>query len=133
MVRVSAPSPIPAPELETMGRRFLAFLAALLGVAGMLFGAIYGQGMAGTGMFFGAAGVDTATVGAFIGIATAGVTLVAAILLMFVRDVRPLAVVLALAGVVGTLAAGLLFGVGALLAILGSAIALTVDREAPLT
>jgi hypothetical protein len=65
--------------------------------------------------------------------AAAGVTLVAAILLMFVRDVRPLVVVLLAAGAVGTLAAGLLFGVGALLALLGSIIALTVDREAPLT
>jgi hypothetical protein len=119
--------------METMGRRFVAFLLALFGVAVMLFGAIYGQGMAGTGMFFGAAGVDTATMGAFIGMAAAGVTLVAAILLMFVRDVRPLVVVLLVAGAVGTLAAGLLFGVGALLALLGSLVALTVDREAPLT
>ena len=116
-----------------MMRRFWAFLFMLFGAAVMFFGAMYGQGMAGTGMLFGAAGESTATAGAFIGIAAAGVTLVTAVLLMFVRDVRPLVVVALAAGVVGTLAAGLLFGVGALLALLGSAVALTVDREAPLT
>lgn len=116
-----------------MDRRFVAFLVALFGVAAMFFGAMYGQGMIGSGMLFGAAGADTADVGAFIGIAAAAVTLVADVLLMFVRDTRPLVVVLILASVVGTLAAGTLFGVGALLAILGGAIALTVDRKAPIT
>lgn len=115
-----------------MMRRFLALLFMLFGAAGMFFGAMYGQGMAGTGMFFGAAGESTATVGALIGLVAAGVTLVTSVLLMFVRDVRPLVVIALIAGTVGTLAAGLLFGVGALLALVGSGIALTVDREAPL-
>ena len=60
------------------------------------------------------------------------VILVAAVLLMFIRDVRPLAVMILLAGVVGVLAAGTLFGVGALLAFVGAAIALTVQRDAAL-
>jgi hypothetical protein len=119
--------------METMNRRFVAFLMMLFGAAVMFFGAMYVQGMQGTGLFFGAADGSTSTAGALIGIAAAAVTLVASVLLMFVRDVRPVVVVALVAGAVGTLAAGLLFGVGALLALLGSAIALTVDREAPLT
>jgi hypothetical protein len=119
--------------METMNRRFVAFLMMLFGAAVMFFGAMYGQGMQGTGLFFGAADGSTSTAGALIGIAAAAVTLVVSVLLMFVRDVRPLVVIALAAGAVGTLAAGLLFGVGALLALLGSAIALTVDREAPLT
>jgi hypothetical protein len=119
--------------MGTMNRRFLAFLMMLFGAAVMFFGAMYGQGMQGTGLFFGAADASTSTVATLIGIAAAGVTLVTSVLLMFVRDVRPLVVIALVAGAIGTLAAGLLFGVGALLALLGSAIALTVDREAPLT
>jgi hypothetical protein len=119
--------------METMNRRFVAFLMMLFGAAVMFFGAMYGQGMQGTGLFFGAADGSTSTAGALIGIAVAAVTLVVSVLLMFVRDVRPLVVVALAACAVGTLAAGLLFGIGALLALLGSAIALTVDREAPLT
>jgi len=113
-----------------MGRRYVAFLVALFGSGFMLFGAMYGQGMAGSGMFFGAAGVDTASMGAFVGIAAAWVSLIATILLMFVRDVRPLAIIILLAGVVGVLAAGTLFAAGALLTFVGAGIALTVRRDA---
>jgi hypothetical protein len=110
-------------------RRELAFLVALLGSGFQLFGAMYGQGMRGDGMLFGAWGPDTATLGALIGIVAACASIAAAVSLMLRPDVRPAVAVLVVAGVVGTLAAGTLFGVGAGLAILGGLGALTLDES----
>ncbi len=116
-----------------MGRRFAAFLAAVFGGGVELFGALFGQGVLGRGMLFGAAGPETLTEGVIIGIVAASVTLACGVLLMFVRETRGLAAVIALAAVAGTLAAGALFGAGALLSLVGVVLALRVDRTAPLT
>ncbi len=60
-------------------------------------------------------------------------TLVAGVLLMFVRETRGLAVALIVLAAAGTLAAGALFGVGAAFVVLGAILALRVDRSVPLT
>lgn len=87
----------------------------------------------GTGMLFGMAGRGTSAEGAIIGFALATLTLVAGVLLMFVRETRGLAVALIVLAAAGTLAAGALFGVGAAFVVLGSILALRVDRSVPLT
>ena len=75
---------------------------ALFGAGFEFFGAMYGQGMIGTGMIFGAAGADTASLGALLGIVAACTSLIAAVLPIFVRHVRPLAATLLAADIIGT-------------------------------
>jgi hypothetical protein len=116
---------------DTRDRR-VSFLVAVFGAGLELFGAIVGQGMLGEGMLFGAAGPGTAILGALVGIACALVSLVAGVLLMFVRDVRPLAVLIVVAGLFGSLAAGPQFALGAGVTCIGAVIALSVDRSASL-
>ncbi|MFZ5853996.1 MAG: hypothetical protein ACOYXS_05735 [Chloroflexota bacterium] len=115
-----------------MGVRFAAFLSSVLGAGVELFGAIYGQGVLGHGMLFGAAGPGTISEGTILGFALATLTLVGGVLLMFVRETRALAAIIAASALAGTLAAGLLFGAGALLVLLGAVLAVRVDRSAPL-
>ncbi len=115
-----------------MGRRFAAFLAAVLGGGVELFGAIAGQGVLGHGMLFGALGPDTRTEGVILGFAMATLTLVCGVLLMFVRETRVLAAIITVAAIVGTLAAGPLFALGAAIALVGVVLAARVDRTAPL-
>jgi hypothetical protein len=119
-------------EGETMGRRTAAFLAAALGGGIEIFGALYGQGMMGHGMLFGMAGDATRSAGAMIGFGLATATIVSAVCLMMVRETRWLTVVIAVASVAGTLAAGQLFGYGAALALFGALVATRIDRTAPL-
>jgi hypothetical protein len=116
-----------------MGQRFGAFFATVLGGGLELFGALGGQGVLGHGMLFGLLGPETRTEAVIVGIVMAAVTLVCGVLLMFVRDTRPLAAIIAVAGIVGTLAAGALFGLGALIALVGVVLAVRLDRSAPLT
>ncbi len=115
-----------------MGPRFGAFFAVAFGGAFGLFGALYGQGVLGHGMLFGALGPETVTEGTILAFVMATATIVFGVLLMFIRETRPLAALIATTAVVGTLAAGTLYGVGAILALVGVVIALRLDRKAPL-
>lgn len=115
-----------------MGRRTAAFLATAFGGAVELFGALYGQGVMGHGMLFGLAGDATRTEAVMIGFVLATVTIVSAVCLMLVRETRWLSVAITVSSVAGTLAAGQIFGYGAVLALLGAIIASRVDRTAPL-
>lgn len=120
------------PGADYMGTRFAAFFLSVVGAGIELFGAIYGQGVIGTGMLFGMAGRESSGEAAIIGFALATLTIVAGVLLMFVRDPRSLAITLIALSTAGTLVAGQLFGIGAALGILGAILALRVDRSAPL-
>jgi hypothetical protein len=115
-----------------MGRRFAAFVAAGFGAMIELFGSLYGQGIVGHGALFGLAGPETLSEATTIGFLMATLTIVIAVAVMFVRDARGLGAVLVIASVVGTLAAGSLFGIGAILALVGATLALRLDRNAPL-
>ncbi|MEW5990586.1 MAG: hypothetical protein AB1736_04455 [Chloroflexota bacterium] len=115
-----------------MGRRTAAFLAAALGGGIQLFGALYGQGVLGHGMLFGLAGDATRGEAAMIGFVLGAATIVAGVGLMLVRDPRLPILVIAVAGIVGTLAAGQIFGYGAGLALIGAVVASRIDRTAPL-
>lgn len=115
-----------------MGRRLAAFLAAAFGGTIELFGSLFGQGIIGTGALFGLLGPSTRTEATMLGFVLGTVTIVAAVALMFVRDPRRLAQVVVACAVVGTLAAGTIFGLGAVLAIVGAVLAYRIDREAPL-
>jgi hypothetical protein len=114
-----------------MGLRLTAFLLAAMGAGMEFFGAIVGQGLLGTGALFGLAGPGTTNLAVVIGILAAMVSLVLAVLLMFVRRTRPLALALLGAAAVGTLAAGPMFGGAALLTVLGGFLALRVDPSPP--
>jgi hypothetical protein len=115
-----------------MGRRTAAFLATALGGGIELFGAIYGQGVRGDGMCFGMAGAGTRPAAAMIGFTLGSATIVAGVGLMLVRETRWLSTAIAAAGIGGTLVAGLMFGIGAALALMGALIATRIDRTAPL-
>lgn len=115
-----------------MGRRFTAFLTAASGGAIELFGALAGQGVLGSGALFGLLGPGSRTEATMLGFVLGTVTIVAAVAVMFARDARRLAAVIAIAAVIGTLAAGTIFGLGALLAIVGAILAARIDRNAPL-
>lgn len=115
-----------------MGLRFAAFLLAVIGAGMEFFGAIVGQGLLGTGALFGLAGPGTTDLAVVIGILAAMASLVLAVLLMFVRRTRPLALALFGAAAVGTLAAGPMFGGAALLTVLGGFLALRIDPASPL-
>jgi len=115
-----------------MDRRFAAFFAVVIGGGLELFGALGGQGVLGHGLLFGLLGPETRTEAVIAGIVMATVTLVCGVLLMFVRETRPLAATIAVAAIVGTLAAGALFGLGAAISLVGVVLALRLDRSAPL-
>lgn len=116
-----------------MGRRTAAFLLAAFGGCIELFGALYGQGVMGHGMLFGLLGDATRTEGTMIGFVLGTATLVGAVGLMFVRETRWLTLAILVSSVAGTLAAGLLYGFGATLAMFGAIIATRIDRTASLT
>lgn len=115
-----------------MGRRTAAFLAAAFGGGIELFGALYGQGVLGNGMLFGLAGAGTRTEGVMIGFVLGAVTIVSAVCLMLVRETHWLSVAIVVSSVIGTLAAGQIFGFGAALAFVGAILATRIDRTAPL-
>lgn len=115
-----------------MGRRLGAFLAASFGGTIELFGGLYGQGVLGHGMLFGLLGEGTRGEAAILGFAAASATIVAAVALMFVRETRWLAALIAILAIVGTMVAGQVFGYGASLALIGAIIAWRVDRAAAL-
>lgn len=115
-----------------MGRRTAAFLATALGGGIELFGALYGQGVLGDGMFFGLAGAGTRPAAAMIGFALGSATIMAGVGLMLVRETRWLSAAIAAMALGGTLVAGQLFGCGAALTLVGALIATRIDRTAPL-
>lgn len=115
-----------------MGRRMAAFLAAGFGGTIELFGALLGQGVLGDGALWGLLGPETRSEATIIGFVLGSATIVAAVAVMFRRDARPLAVVIAASGLLGTLAAGTIFGLGAALALVGAVLAARLDRSAPL-
>jgi len=115
-----------------MGRRIAAFLATALGGGIELFGALYGQGVLGDGILFGLAGPGTRPAAAMIGFALGSATIVASVGLMLVRETRWLSVAIAAAAICGTLVAGVMFGYGAALALVGALAATRIDRTAPL-
>jgi len=67
-----------------------------------------------------------------LGFLLATATVVCAVALMLVRETRWLSGAIAAAGVVGTLAAGQVFGIGAAIALVGAVVAMRIDRSAPL-
>jgi hypothetical protein len=115
-----------------MHRRYTAFLVTAGGGAVELFGALYGQGMNGSGALFGLLGAGTRSEATALAFLLGVVTIVAAVVTMFRRDARPLALIAFAAAVAGTLAAGPIFGIGAGLAGAGAILTARLDRSAPL-
>jgi hypothetical protein len=115
-----------------MGRRYAAFLLAAVGAGAEFFGAMVGQGLLGQGLVFGLAGPGTVHVAVLLGVLAATVSLVAAVMIMFVADARTLGRVLIAAGILGSIAAGPIFALTALAAVGGGLIALRIDASIPI-
>lgn len=115
-----------------MARRDVAFLLAALGSGAGFFGAMFGQGMLGSGLFFGLGGPGSVDIATLIGILTASVGLVAAVALMFAQDTRALGRVIVVAAVIGSLACGGVYILTAVPAVLGGLAATRVDPSLPL-
>jgi hypothetical protein len=115
-----------------MGQRLAAFLAAAIGGMIELFGAVGWQGVRGGGALFGLLGSETRTEAVLIGFVLGTATVVAAVTIMLRRDARAAAAVIAVCAVAGTLVAGQVYGIGALLALLGAVLATRLDRTRPL-
>jgi hypothetical protein len=112
--------------------RYTAFGLGVAAAVLELAGSIMGLGIAGVGFLFGGGGIGSATLGVGMTISLAIGTLFCAVAIMFVRDPRPLGLVIAVAGVAAAVAGGpwVLFGGG--LALLAGWFAFRVDRTASL-
>jgi len=113
----------------------MRYTAFGLGVAAAVFqlaGAIMGLGVAGVGFLFGSGGIAPATVGVGMTLSLAIATLFCAVAIMFVRDPRPLGLVIAVAGIGAAIAGGpwVLFGGG--LALAAGGLTFRIDRTAAL-
>ena len=116
-----------------MGRRYGAFFIAV-GAGGLeLAGAILGLGILRHGFLFGPGGIGSASTGVGFGLACALATILIGVLLMFRRQTRFLAGMIAVAAGLGTLAAGPAFGLAGLVALIAARLAWRIDPAAPLS
>lgn len=105
---------------------FVGILAGILELAG----AIMGLGIAAVGFAFGGGGPISASVGVGITMVLAIATLFGAVLVMFVRDARPLAMLI-LGASIGAATAGGPFAVpGAICGLVAATLAYRLDRSA---
>lgn len=103
------------------------FLGALAGVL-ELAGAIMGLGIAGAGFVFSAGGPLAPSLGVGVAIAMAVGTIFLATTVMFVRDARPIALVLLVASIGAGLAGGPYAVPGAIAGIASAVFAYRLDR-----
>ena len=113
--------------------RYAAFLLGVIGGVIELAGAVMGLGIAGIGFLFGPAGIGSTSLGVGFAMVLAVATIFAAVGLMFIRDPRQLAIVIAVAAVGAGLAGGPYAAIGAVVAIGAAALAYRVDRAVALS
>jgi len=112
--------------------RYTAFGLGVAAAVLQLAGSIMGLGIAGVGFLFGSAGIASATLGVGMTISFAIATLFCAVAIMFVRDPRPLGIVIVVAGVGAALAGGPWVLVGTALALMSGWFTFRLDRTAAL-
>ncbi len=110
--------------------RYAAFFLGIMAGVLILAGAIMGLGIAGVGYSFGGGGIVSASTGVGMAMFLAIATMFLAVLVMFVRDARPLAILLAVAAVGAAVAGGPFALPGALCGVGAAAFAYRLDRSA---
>jgi len=108
--------------------RYLSFFLGVVAGVFELAGAIMGLGIAGVGFLFAAAGPLPPSMGVGFAMILAIATIFLAVAIMFVRDARPLALVLIVASVGAGIAGGPFAVPGALLGMAAAALAYRLDR-----
>jgi len=116
-----------------VGVRFGAFFLAVAAGGLEIAGAVLGLGILQRGFLFGPGGFGSTATGVGFGLACALTTIVCGVLLMYRRETRFLAGMVALAAGLGTLAAGPAFGLAALVALVAATLAWRIDPAAPLS
>jgi hypothetical protein len=112
--------------------RYTAFGLGVAAAVLELTGAIIGLGVAGVGFVFGGGGVLPLTIGVGMAMSLAVATLFCSVPIMFVRDPRPLGLVIAVAGVGSAVAGGPFVMFGAGLALVSGWLTFRIDRTAAL-
>ncbi len=112
--------------------RYTAFgLGVAAGVL-ELAGAIMGLGIAGVAFSFGGGGIIPATIGVGMAMTLAVATIFCAVAVMFVRDPRPLGIVIAVASVGAAIAGGPYAVIGGCVGLLAAWLTFRIDRTAAL-
>ena len=112
--------------------RYAAFALGILAGVLELAGAIGGLGIRGVGFAFGGGGLIPASMGVGMAITMAIATIFCSVAVMFVRDARPLAMVIIFAAVGATLAGGPFAAIGGAIGLCSAALAFRLDRSASL-
>ncbi len=97
-----------------------------------LAGAIMGLGIAGVAFSFGGGGLFPTTIGVGMAMAFAIGTIFCAVAIMFVRDPRPLGLVIAVASVGAAIAGGPFAAIGGALGLIASWLTFRIDRTGAL-
>ena len=108
--------------------RYLSFLLGVVAGVFELAGAIMGLGIAGVGFVFAVGGPLPPSMGVGFALILAIATIFLAVAVMFVRDARPLGLVLIVASVGAAIAGGPFTVPGALAGMLAAALAYRLDR-----
>jgi glucan phosphoethanolaminetransferase (alkaline phosphatase superfamily) len=108
--------------------RYTAFFLGVVAGVFVLAGAIMGLGIAGAGFVFSAGGLLAPSLGVGLAIALAIGIVFLATVIMFVRDVRPIALVLLVASIGAGLAGGPFAVPGAIAGIASAVFAYRLDR-----
>ena len=112
--------------------RYTAFGLGLSAGVLELAGAIMGLGIAGVAFSFGGGGLIPATVGVGMAMALAVATIFCAVAIVFVRDARPLGLVIVVASVGAAVAGGPWALIGASTGLVAAWLTFRIDRTAAL-
>jgi hypothetical protein len=110
--------------------RYGAFALGILAGVLELTGAVLGLGIAGVGFFFGGGGLLSASTGVGMAMLLAVATVFCAVTIMFVRDPRPVGILIAVAAVGAVLAGGPFAAAGGLIGLGAAALTFRLDRNA---
>jgi hypothetical protein len=112
--------------------RYSAFGLGIAAGVLELGGAIMGLGIAGVAFAFGGGGIIPATTGVALAMTLAVATIFCAVAIMFVRDARPIGLMIAVASVGAVVAGGPFAAFGGGLALLAAWLTFRIDRTAAL-
>lgn len=110
--------------------RYGAFALGILAGALELTGAVLGLGIAGVGLLFGGSGVLSASMGVGMAMVLAIATVFCGVAIMFMRDPRPIGILIAVAAAGAVLAGGPFAAAGAVVGLGAAVLTFRLDRNA---
>jgi hypothetical protein len=110
--------------------RYGAFALGIFAGVLELTGAVLGLGIAGVGFVFGGGGLLSASTGVGMAMLLAVATIFCAVAIMFLRDPRPVGILIAVAAVGAVLAGGPFAAAGGLIGLGAAALTFRLDRNA---